>query len=217
MAEITAALTLDAGPAKVTTDELGASALRAARSVDGLSRAQQELVAKSEKVAAMAQSIDIQNRKAVSSYLQEVAAVRATAQQIGVLNEVEQRTATAAQEAASHAAAYAQQLRAVKVEAGLAAAAQSGVGSAAGATAGRINSLRSSMTSLAASFVGTAPGVAQFTGVLGTMALGSGVMIGVLAGMAALSFAWDKITESARKAKEENEKAIKVLEDFQRQ
>ena len=215
MAEITAALTLDAGPAKVSTDQLGASALKAARAVDGLSASQRELVARSEKVAAMSNTIDIQNKKAVSSYLQEVAQVRALAQQMGALSLVEEQTSRAAAEATSHAAAYAQQMRALRAESGLATASQVQLGAATGLTRGGLNSLRSSVTSLAASLAGTAPGIAQFTGVLGSMALGSGVMIGVLAGMAALSFAWDRIGGAARKAKHEQDDAIESLRKMQ--
>lgn len=74
-----------------------------------------------------------------------------------------------------------------------------------------LNSVRSAMTSLAASALSTAPGVAQLSGVLGSMALGTGLMIGVLAGVAALGFAWDKLTEGARKAKEEHQKFLDVL------
>lgn len=217
MAEITAALTLDAGPAKATTDNLGASALKAAQSVDTLSASQRELIAKSEKVAALANNIDIQNKKAVQSYLQQVAQVRALAQQIGILNEVEQRTAQAAQEVTQHVVAEANALRALKVETGLASAAQVELGAATGLTKGGLNSLRASVQSFAASMLGAAPGVTQFTGALGTMALGSGVMIGVLAALAAASFAWDKLTESVRKSKEEHEKALKVLADLRRE
>ena len=215
MAEITAALTLDAGPAKVSTDQLGASALKAARAVDGLSASQRELVARSEKVAAMSNTIDIQNKKAVNSYLQQVAQVRALAQQIGVLNEVEQRTSGIASEVAQHQAALAQQMRVVRTEAGLVTAAQAQLGTATGLTRGGINSMRSSLTSLAASLVGTAPGVAQFTGMLGTMAIGSGLMIGVLAGMSALAIAWDKIGGAARKAKKDQDDAIESLRHMQ--
>ena len=217
MAEITAALTLDAGPAKATTEQLGASAQQAARAVDGLSASQRELVARSEKLAAIANTIDIQNKKAVASYLQEVAQVRALAAQIGVLNEVQARTAQAAREVSQHVVAEAQQMRALRAEIGATAAASNTLGAATGLTRSGLNSMRASVTSMAASMLGAAPGVTQFTSVLGTMALGSGVMIAVLAGMAALAFAWDKITDSARKAKEENERSLKVLEDFQRQ
>jgi hypothetical protein len=242
MAEITAALTLDAGPAKATTDQFGASALNAARAVDTLSASQKELVARSERVAALANTIDIQNKKDVQSYMEKVATVRALAQQMGILDIVEQRTARAAQEATSFTAAYNQQLKALQQGSREAAAAvdyqsrkmallqsqalamdaamgqnvatHKSLGAAAGVSDGRLNSLRSSMTSLAASMVGAAPGVAQFTGVLGTMAIGTGWMIAILAGVAALGFAWDKLTESVRKSKEEHEKAIKVLDEL---
>lgn len=96
------------------------------------------------------------------------------------------------------------------------AAAHTQLGTATGLTRGGLNTLRSSVTSLAASLIGSAPGVAQFSGALGTMAVGSGLMIGVLAALAAAAFAWDKLTASVRKSKEEHERAIKVLEDLQK-
>lgn len=82
----------------------------------------------------------------------------------------------------------------------------------AGASAG-LNSVRSSMTTLAASALSTAPGVAQLGGVIGSLALGSGVMIGVLAGMTALGYAWEFITRKAREAKEEQKEAIDRLQE----
>jgi hypothetical protein len=153
----------------------------------------------------------------VSSYLQQVAQVRALAQQIGVLDQVQRATAQAAQDVTQHVVAEAAALRALKVETGLATAAQVEMGAATGLTKGGLNSLRASVQSFAASMLGAAPGVAQFTGALGTMAIGSGLMIGVLAALAAASFAWDKLTESVRKSKEEHEKALKVLADVRRE
>jgi hypothetical protein len=63
-----------------------------------------------------------------------------------------------------------------------------------------INTLRSSMTTLASSALSAAPGVTQLSSALGAMALGSGVMIGVMAAMAAVGFAWQKIAGDARES-----------------
>jgi hypothetical protein len=71
--------------------------------------------------------------------------------------------------------------------------------------------VRESVTSMAASMLGAAPGVTQFTSVLGTMAFGSVMMVAVLAGMAALAKAWDLITEKSRTAKKAQEEAIERL------
>jgi hypothetical protein len=153
----------------------------AEQSTRRLTGAQQELIARSERVATAGYSIDVANRKAVDSYLREVAQVRALAREMGVLAEVEQRTAQSAQTAASLLATETAALKALKVETGLAAASQAELGAATGLTKGGLNSLRASVQSFAASMLGAAPGVAQFTGALGTMAIGSGLMIGVLA------------------------------------
>lgn len=61
--------------------------------------------------------------------------------------------------------------------------------------------LRGSMTALAASALQTAPGVAQLSSVLGTMAIGAGPMVAILAGMAALGLAWRLLTKDARDLK----------------
>ncbi len=185
---------------------------RAKAATDGLTRSQTELVAKADKLVASAQSIDITNKKAVQTYLQEVAAIRATAQQMGALHLIQETTAKSAADVTSHQAALTRQMQVLKVETGLVAAEQKVLGAATGLTSSGLNAVRASATSLAASLVGTAPGVAQLSGALGTMALGSGLMIGVLAGMAALAFAWDKITEGARKAKKETEDALDLLD-----
>lgn len=83
----------------------------------------------------------------------------------------------------------------------------------AGGKAGTgINSLRSSVTSFTASLLNTAPGVAQFSGMLGSMALGSGVMIGVMAGMAAISLAYEHFAERAKEAQKQAEETRKEFE-----
>jgi hypothetical protein len=179
---------------------------RAKAATEGLTRAETELVAKADKLVASGQSIDIQNKKAVQTYLQEVAAIRATAQQMGALHLIQATTAKSAADVASHEAAVTAQMRLLRIETGLAEAQQRALGAATGMTAGGLNAVRASAQSLVASLVGAAPGVAQLSGALGTMALGSGMMIGVLAGMAALGFAWQKwqehVAEGARRHKE---------------
>lgn len=60
--------------------------------------------------------------------------------------------------------------------------------------------------------LGLNPAVAQLGGMLGNMTLGSATMIGILGGIAALGFAWEKLTEKTRKAHEESKKAVEYLE-----
>lgn len=67
----------------------------------------------------------------------------------------------------------------------------------AGVGLGRV---RQGMTSLVASMTGTSPIVGRLATTLGAFAAGSGLMVAVLAGIAAIGYAYDKITESARKA-----------------
>lgn len=77
-----------------------------------------------------------------------------------------------------------------------------------------INTLRSSMTSLAQQALQTAPGVAQVTGVLGSMALGSAATVGIMAGIAAIGLAWNKLTADAKRLKEETQAAIAKLDEL---
>lgn len=69
-----------------------------------------------------------------------------------------------------------------------------------------IGRLRGSMTTLAASALSSAPGVAQFGSVVGMLELGSVATVGILAGLAAIGFAYNKLTEDSRKAKDEVKK-----------
>lgn len=87
-----------------------------------------------------------------------------------------------------------------------------GVDKAAKRSVPSVNALRGAMTSLAANAANAAPGVGQLTSVLGSMALGSTMMIGVLGGLAAVGFAWDAMTKKARESKKVVDEHIASLE-----
>lgn len=72
--------------------------------------------------------------------------------------------------------------------------------------------LQNAFQAMAMSAINAAPGVGQLTSVIGSFALSGPVMIGVLAGLAALAFAWDRAGSAAKKAKEEQQSAIGVLQ-----
>lgn len=69
------------------------------------------------------------------------------------------------------------------------------------------NTLRGSMTSLAQAALQTAPGVATVTSALGNLAFGAGLTTAVIAGAAAIGFAWRKLTQEARDLKKATEEA----------
>lgn len=77
-----------------------------------------------------------------------------------------------------------------------------------------INSLRGPLTTMTAQMLNLNPAAASAASVLGNFSLGAGPMIGVLAGVAALGYAWNKLTEDARKAKEESKKLLEVLDSL---
>ncbi len=81
-------------------------------------------------------------------------------------------------------------------------------------TGASLNTIRASMTSLLASSLQTAPGVAQLGGAIGALSLGALSTIGVMAGIAAVTYGWQKWTEEARRAREEQEKLTASLRDW---
>lgn len=73
---------------------------------------------------------------------------------------------------------------------------------------GRLNN---AMVTVARQAAGAHPVVGQLVDVVGTFALGTGVMVGVLAGMAALAAGWNRLTKDSREAREEAERMITRL------
>lgn len=71
--------------------------------------------------------------------------------------------------------------------------------------------LQGSLRSLATSMIGLNSQVAGLANVLGTFAVGSGVMVGILAGLAALGFIYNRLTSDARAAKKANEELTASL------
>lgn len=88
------------------------------------------------------------------------------------------------------------------------------VGDVSVRTGVNINTVRASFTSMAASALGAAPGVTQLSSALGAMALGTGVTVGVLAAVAAISFAYEALTAQSKKAKEEQKKLTDALGEW---
>lgn len=80
-----------------------------------------------------------------------------------------------------------------------------------------LSRLRGSMTGLAIAASGVAGPVGSFASTLGMMTAGAPIMIGVLAGVAALGFAWDRLTRKAREAKKAQEEAVNQLLDLAKQ
>lgn len=75
-----------------------------------------------------------------------------------------------------------------------------------------LNTVRSALQGLLASTLHTAPGVAQVSGAIGTMAMGTTMMVGVLAAIAALAYGWQWLTREAKANKEASKEAIDELQ-----
>lgn len=71
--------------------------------------------------------------------------------------------------------------------------------------------LRQEFQTMTRQITGMNPVVTQLAGVLGEFALGGPLVVGILGGVAAIAFAYDKLTGAARKAREENEKLADTL------
>jgi hypothetical protein len=113
---------------------------------------------------------------------------------VNKLGQELQKMAGAASPAATGAAKVASTLQ--TVESG-AAKASSG-----------LNAIRGSMTAVAASAIGAAPGVTQLASAVGMMELGAGPVIGILLGLAAIATAYDHLTAKAKEAAKTQEDAI---------
>jgi len=74
--------------------------------------------------------------------------------------------------------------------------------------------LREPLTALAVSASGVPGPLGTLTSMLGSVALGGALTAGIVAGIAAIGFAWDKLTEKTRKAAEESAKAATTLRQY---
>lgn len=158
-----------------------------------------------DTLATLGLAIDSSGALRASSDLKQMAAAGGQAEQA---NKRVEQTSRSATPAISAMATQAQ--RAATTQQALATSASTLARTSTSGTAG-LNSIRSAMTAVAASALNTAPGVAQLSGIIGSLALGSGVMIGVMAGMAALGYAWEFLTRKARETKEATEDALEAL------
>lgn len=92
------------------------------------------------------------------------------------------------------------------------AAAQTTVAVAATKADPAVRQVTNAVRSMAFSAIGAAPGVSQLTGALAPMALSSPLMIGVLAGVAALAYAWEQVSKAAKAAEADQQRARSTLE-----
>lgn len=169
------------------------------------------------------------------------AAGNSEAQMLAIVNGEAQKLTTTTQQASRAAEGMAASFRRMREAAGQGAANafaeqikqldpfQKGLGSAAvqlgnvanaSRTAGvGINALRGPLTSLTAQMLSLNPTAASTASVLGSFGIGAGPMIAILAGVAALGFAWNRLTKDAREAKEEHQKllgAVLALRDAEK-
>lgn len=86
-------------------------------------------------------------------------------------------------------------------------------GRKAGLGLGRLND---AFVTVARQATGTSPVVGKLVDTIGTFAIGTAYMVPVLAGLAAIGYAWQAITEDAREAKRAQDEALQRLGDAAR-
>jgi gas vesicle protein len=94
------------------------------------------------------------------------------------------------------------------------AATTQAVGVAATRAYPAIGQLRGAFTTLASTAVGMNPALGRLSGVLGSFAFGSPWMVGILAGIAAIGFAWNRLTRDADDLKKSTREAIKFFDEL---
>lgn len=97
------------------------------------------------------------------------------------------------------------------------AAAQTKVAGASGAAHAGLGRLNQSLVAAVERTTGANTALAHLGYSLGAFTTSAALMSGVLLGIAALGFAWNKLTEDTRKAREELERAKKALQDLRRE
>jgi hypothetical protein len=79
-----------------------------------------------------------------------------------------------------------------------------------------LSEMRRELLSVVREVTGANPALLKMGSLLGKLEVGAPEMIAVLAGLAALSLAWEKLTEGARENAKATAEAIKVLEEYRR-
>lgn len=130
--------------------------------------------------------------------------------------EIEQRRAAMATRTSAPAAAAAvvQAETQMAAAATKTAAAQVAVEQASKKAGLGIGALREPLTSTIALMSGMNPVATRLTSIIGTMALGTATMVGVLAGIAALSAGYNKLTEDSRMLREAEERRVATLQSL---
>ena len=82
--------------------------------------------------------------------------------------------------------------------------------------AGGVGRLNLTLASLLSQATQTHPAVGQLTQVVGSLAIGSGLMLGVLGGLAALGLAYRELTKDSRELKEAHDRSIESLRELVR-
>ncbi len=90
------------------------------------------------------------------------------------------------------------------------------VDAASRSASGGIGRLNLTMASLLSQATATHPAVGQLTQVVGSLAIGSALMLGVLGGLAALALAYRGLTKDSRELRKAQDESIESLRELQR-
>jgi len=186
-----------------------ASGLRAGQATDAWTASQVQLQARLDAVAVSISGVDAANARAVSILMDRIAAEQALAAII------QAQPAQLAQLTAMTATLAAAQRDAAASATTMAASHQS-AGAAMGMSGMQASMLRMRFSQLVGQALGVNGAVVGLTGAFGSMAIGSVAVIGLMAGVAAIAYAYEKLSLSLKGVTADQEKAIEAFEKAQR-
>lgn len=198
-------LTLNASGAASATDNLDAKFAKLGGTADRLTASQEQLQTRINTLAASVTTADIANAKAIETLQRRIA----TEQQLAAI--IQAQPAQFAQLTALTNELTGAQGSSVAAVAEVAA----GHERAAAAVAGhsfQTGRLRQDLGTLLGRLTGTMPILDRFAGQLGAMAIGNVMIIGVMGGIAAIAYAYEKLSLSLKGVTADQEKAIEAFE-----
>lgn len=159
------------------------------------------------QLAEAVKAVDVQNQASVASWIKSKNEALAYAESVGVLAETEHHLSAATQQLILDQQQYQSYLK-------KSASAQDAAGAAAGGHGLQLGRLRMELGTLVGRITGTNTALDRMAGAIGSMSAGDGLTIGVLAGIAAIGYAYEKLTGQTKQAREEQENATKALHEW---
>ena len=199
--------------ADIATLGIGVDATGAINTLDRYDAALEDVATSSDKVTRSTKQLDAATRAAISGTVsvERSTAAYANAQRLSTL-EIDEAAIAWDQKynPAARRAASASDRAAASVKQTSDAVAETGT--ATRRTTGGIGRLNNALITMTRRMFGANAAAGQLVDVLGTFAIGLGRMTAILAGLAAIGFAWQRITRESRAAKAELKDNLEFLD-----